>query len=241
VVFSLVNNIEVRGITLVNAGNWTLTTYRCNDVVIDNVAIFGYRTNSDAFDICNSNQVNISNCFARSGDDLFQVKTLGAPSNATAANITFNNCIAWNSKARCFGITGEVEKDISKIRFQNCVVLYRDAIWDNDRIGSLVVIVENGNGKIDDLRFENIEINYDRGRAINCTIYNSASRNCSIQNIVFQNITYRSGMTSQLKAQSSSNCISASFSNVRANGNLIMLSNINSNFITDTGCNYIVK
>lgn len=54
-------------------------------------------------------------------------------------NVTFTNCIAWGGYARCFGITGEVNKKISDITFRDCAVIYRDGIWDNDRIGSLLL------------------------------------------------------------------------------------------------------
>lgn len=40
-------DIRIEGTTLVNAPEWTLTTYRCTNVDIKDLIIFGYRTNSD--------------------------------------------------------------------------------------------------------------------------------------------------------------------------------------------------
>lgn len=37
-------DIRIEGITLVNAPEWTLTTYRCTNVDIKDLIIFGYRT-----------------------------------------------------------------------------------------------------------------------------------------------------------------------------------------------------
>ncbi|MBQ6569175.1 MAG: hypothetical protein IJL87_02855, partial [Clostridia bacterium] len=157
-------NITVSGVKLVNAPRWTLYTYACKNLKIDNVDIFGYRGNSDAFAICNTTDALIENCFARSADDLFEVKTLGG--NTGSENITFKSCVAWGGYARCFGVTGEVYRPIKNILFTDCSVVWRSGTWDNDRLGSLVVVAELTEGSIDGVRFENIEIFRDEGRAI---------------------------------------------------------------------------
>ena len=54
----------------------------------------------------------------------------------------------------CFGITGEVNKKISDVTFRDCAVIYRDGIWDNNRIGSLVVVAEQTEGSIDGILFD---------------------------------------------------------------------------------------
>ena len=109
-------------------------------------------------------------------------------------NITFSNCIAWGGYARCFGITGEVNKSISDVTFRDCAVIYRDGIWDNDRIGSLVVVAEQTKGSIDGVLFENIEIFRDEGRPILVKIYDEDAENFEIKNVVFRNISYTSYM-----------------------------------------------
>lgn len=190
VVFNYCNNVEVKGIKIVNCPEWSFITYQCENVEISDVDIFGYRQNSDAFAICNSRNVTVDNCFARSGDDLFDVKALGGPADAASRNVSFTNCIAWGGKARCFGICGEVNKEISDIDFTDCAVIYRDATWDNDRVASLAIVVEQADGWIDDITFENIEIFRDEGRAISCQIYEDNIENFSATNIRFKNISY---------------------------------------------------
>ena len=111
----------------------------------------------------------------------------------------------------------------------------RDSTWDNDRIGGLVVIVENGKGQIDGVTFEDIEIYKDMGRAFNVTIYGNDIQNCSVQNIVFKNIKYSSLMPSQLKNRfnNDNNSISAEFSNVISDGILINQDNVNNYVFAD--------
>ena len=216
IVFTDCNNIEVRGVKIVNAPEWAFITYNCENVVIEDVDIFGYRQNADAFAICNSRNVVVNNCFARTGDDLFDVKALGGVETAVSDNITFTNCIAWGGKARCFGICGEVYKDISNVTFKDCAVIVRDATWDNDRVSSLAIIVEDGGGSIKNITFENIEIFRDDGRAIGCLIYGDDVENFSIENVVYKNISYVSCQPNKFTSNGSdTNSISATLENVR--------------------------
>ncbi len=192
VVFTNCSNINVRDIKIINSPEWSFISYCCTNVSIDNVDIIGNRGNCDGFAICNSHNVTVENCFARVADDTFEVKALGGIMDSR--NITFENCIAWGGYARCFGITGEVNKLISGVTFRDCAVVYRDGIWDNDRIGSLVVVAEQTNGGIDGILFENIEIFRDEGRPILVKIYDEEAENFEIKNIVFKNISYTSYM-----------------------------------------------
>ena len=192
VVFTSCNNVKVRDVKIINSPEWSFISYCCDGVQIDNVDIIGNRGNCDGFAICNSHNVTVNNCFARVADDTFEVKALGGIMDSR--NITFSNCIAWGGYARCFGITGEVNKSISDVTFRDCAVVYRDGIWDNDRIGSLVVVAEQTKGSIDGVLFENIEIFRDEGRPILVKIYDEEAESFEIKNVVFRNISYTSYM-----------------------------------------------
>ena len=225
VVFTLCRNIEVRGIKIVNSPEWSFITYRCENLNIKDVDIFGYRQNSDAFAICNTRNGRIERCFARSGDDLFDVKALGAPDDENSENITFTDCIAWGGKARCYGIHGEVNKPIRNITFRDSAVICRDATWNSDRIGSLAVIVELAEGgSIDGITFENIEIFRDDGRAISCVVFTeeigdmdtTEINNFTADNIVFRNITYNAALKSKVAAANETNTMNVTVENVRS-------------------------
>ncbi|MBQ2939157.1 MAG: hypothetical protein IJE00_02200 [Clostridia bacterium] len=234
VVFTMCDRVRMDGVILVNPCEWAFITYRCSNVTVTQSAVFGYRTNSDAFAICNSTDVQVSDCFARTGDDMFEVKTLGGVEGAVSRDITFSRCQAWGSKARCYGIIGEMEKDISRVTFEDSWVIFRDAVWDNNRIGSLVVLRETGNGKVSDITFRNIQIYYDRGRAINCGNYSADLQNSRITGITFENIRYKSGMNSQLRLNNGAgNSLQILLKNVYADGTRLNRSNFNSYFYCD--------
>lgn len=218
-VFTFSQNIEVNGPKIINCPEWSFITYQCDNVSVVNTDIFGYKQNSDAYAICNSRNVTVDNSFCRSGDDLFDVKTLGGDENAVSRNVTFTNCYAWAGKARCFGICGEINKPISDITFRDCTVIYHDATWDTNRITALAIIAEQGGGSIDNLTYENIDIYCAKGRAIGCLIYGSDVENLSITNITYKNINYTSALPNKFTSNSmTTNTIQASLSGIYCNG-----------------------
>jgi len=232
IVFSLCDGVTMDGVIIVNPCEWAFITYRCKNVAVTQSAVLGYRTNSDAFAICNSIDVTVTDCFARTGDDMFEVKTLGGVSTAVSRNITFRRCQAWGSKARCFGVIGEIEKDISNILFEDGIVIFRDAVWDNDRIGSLIVLRENGGGNVDGVTFRNMTIHHDYGRPINVGVYTSGLTEGSIKNIIFENIVYNADMKAQVRRNDGSE-LQIRLTNVTANGQKVSAGNVSSCFDCD--------
>ncbi len=217
VVFNYCDNISVRGIKIINSPEWSFITYCCHDVSVEQVDILGSRGNADGFAICNTENAIIKNCFARTADDEFEVKGLGGTMGSN--NITFEKCIAWGGYARCFGICGEVSMPVSDITFRDCAVVYRDGIWDNDRIGSLVIVAEQCEGSIDGVLFENIEIFRDEGRPILVKVYDEEKENFEIKNVKFKNISYTSYMPSKIEGnESDTNTVQVELENIRANG-----------------------
>ncbi|MBR5868878.1 MAG: hypothetical protein IKZ21_05480, partial [Clostridia bacterium] len=150
---------------------------------------------------------------------MFEVKTLGGEENAVSRNITFSRCVAWGSKARCFGVIGEIERDVSDILFEDGIVICRDATWDNDRVGSLVVLRENGAGAVNNVTFRNITIHRDFGRPILCGNYSADLTDSRLEDITFENITYTADMQAQVWLHAEAgNQMDITFKNVIGNG-----------------------
>ncbi len=232
IVFTLCSNVTVDGVILINPCEWAFITYRCENVRVTQSAVLGYRTNSDAFAICNSIDVEVTDCFARTGDDMFEVKTLGGVDTAVSKDITYRRCQAWGSKARCFGVIGEIEKDVSNILFEDGIVIFRDAIWDNNRIGSLIVLRESGSGNVSGVTFRNIQIHFDAGRAINVGVYTNSLQEGTMTNIKFENVTYNAGMSAQLQKKLGARFV-VILDRVIANGVLVNSQNWENHFYCD--------
>lgn len=219
-VFTNCKNVDVSDIKIINSPEWSFITYCCTNVNIEQVDIIGNRGNCDGFAVCNSENVTVNNCFARVADDTFEVKALGGIMGSN--NITFTNCIAWGGYARCFGITGEVNKAITNVTFRDCAVIYRDGVWNNDRIGSLVVVAEQCAGSIDGILFENIEIFRDEGRPILVKIYEEEAENFGIKNITFRNISYTSYMKPKIAGNdSNTNTVEVTLENITSYGKAV--------------------
>ena len=232
IVFTLCNNVTMDGVILINPCEWAFITYRCENVSVTQSAVLGYRTNSDAFAICNSTDVAVTDCFARTGDDMFEVKTLGGVDTAVSRNITYRRCQAWGSKARCFGVIGEIEKDVSNILFEDGIVIFRDAVWDNNRIGSLIVLRESGSGNVSNVTFQNIHIHFDAGRPINVGVYSSSLQDGTMTNIEFENVTYNARMAALLQKKLGARFV-VLLDRVTANGVLVNSQNWEDHFYCD--------
>lgn len=224
VVFTLCENVTVENLILLNPAEWAFISYRNQNVTVKECAVLGYRTNSDAFAICNTQNAEITDSFARSGDDLFEVKTLGGPEDAVSENITFRYCTAWGSKARCFGIPGEIERDIRNVTFSDSTVITRDAVWDNDRLGSLVIIRETGAGTIKDVTFENIRVLRDDGRVINVNEYVEGLSPTEIA-VTFRNIVASSVEKPQFWVKNAESKLEVTLDGVSLNGETITENN----------------
>ena len=192
-------NTVFENLILLNPNSWTVTAYGCENCTVNNITVFGYRTNSDGINICGCNNMTVRDSFCRNGDDCFSVKTTNTVFEAH--DISFTGCIGWSNKARCFGITGEVERDIYNITFSDCSVIFRNAVWDNDRVGSLAIAVETGSGNIDNILFENIEIHHDDGRAIYCMVYGEGISDCRVSNVKFRSISFDSDEKIKLSSE----------------------------------------
>ena len=157
-------NIEVNGITLINSSTWTMRFLYCEDVSVKDCVIFGYRQNSDAYAICSSKNVLVKDCFARSGDDLFEVKAYSTP----ATNITFENCVAWPDNCRGFGIIQETASDIENVIYKNCSLLYQLKDWSEHMAAFVITAGEKGDVK--NVVFEDCDLFYSKVFAIRMSI-----------------------------------------------------------------------
>lgn len=242
-IFSWGSNIEIRGIKIINSAEWAIETYRINGVTIKDVDIFGYRLNSDAFDICNSQNVTVENCFARSGDDLFAVKTLGGEDAASCytTNVEITNCVAWAGKARPFGISGEAYLDISDVTFKDCAVICHDATWGEYNIAAIGIMVDDCGQKantISNVTFENINIYRNDSAAFSLYVDENVGYGVTMNNITFKNINYVSNNVKGKvhSTQSGTSFNTVTFENVYCGSSKI----INSNYATyiDTTSNF---
>ncbi len=195
--FSSCSNILIDGITIIDSSSWTLFMADCKDMVIRDVILLGYRTNSDGIVITCCKNVLVENCFVRSGDDLIEVKaTLPTAHNSQTggSNIIFRHCQAWAEKTRCFGFIQESELDVDGVLYEDCSALYQDATWDS-AMGTFLVIVGDGSN-IKNVKFKDCDAYYVEGYVMNVSLgknqWTITNEMGTISGISFENIKYYS-------------------------------------------------
>lgn len=190
-VFHQCTDVELEGITFVNAPSWTVHLSGCKDVRVRNVKLFGYRENSDGIDIVSSQNVRVSDCFVRTGDDAVVVKAMLPPPVCGGKNICVERCVVWNDKVRCFGIAAENRSDISDVVFRDCDVIRSYADW-TEELGSLVVYISD-KGTVSNILFETIRIEHEVKYATNIRIvkdfWSKDEQAGRIRHVTFRNIT----------------------------------------------------
>jgi len=192
-------NVTVEGITIIGTPLWNLIIDRCKNVHINNVRLYGHRENSDGIDIVSSQDILVENCFLRTGDDAICVKAMQPAPVCGGRNILVQNCVIWNDKVRCLGITSETQNDIEQVRFRQCDIVRSFPTW-TEEIGSLCVIVCD-RGTASHISFEDIFIEHEVHYVMNCQImkdrWSSQPEIGHIRDVTFRNIHAPKGIPSR--------------------------------------------
>ncbi len=210
-------NLTVEGVILRDSSTWTVPVRECQKVKITNVKVFGSRANSDGIDICSSRDVEVSNCFLRTLDDLVVVKTDG---QGPSENIGVKNCVLWNEVAHALSIGAELRQPVSDVRFSNC-----DVIHDKGREWTLRVF-HCDSALIRNIEFDNIRIEETRKLIslwIGRFVWTRDAERGHIQGVVFKNIQ-AAGDQPQIELQgfdSAHQVEDVTFENVVVNGKAI--------------------
>jgi polygalacturonase len=116
-------NITIEGVVLRDSAGWTLPVAKADGVQIRNLKIFGWRGNSDGIDICNSRNVEVSDCFLRTFDDLVVIKTNDKNGGPTS-NIVVKHCVLWNEFAHALSLGAELRTPVENVSFSDCDVIH---------------------------------------------------------------------------------------------------------------------
>jgi hypothetical protein len=179
-------NIQVEGIIVRDSSRWTIPVCGSDQVRINNLKLFGWRSNSDGIDICGSRNVEVSDCYLRTWDDLVVAKTQ-TPSEGEARDIVVRKCVLWNEIAHPLSIGAELTRNVEHVLFTDCDVIrdrgrewalgvyhcdseqIKDVVFDNIRfddcqrfislwIGKMIWSSDNERGHIEDVISRNIRV-----------------------------------------------------------------------------------
>lgn len=193
-------DIEVRGITFLDAGGWHLVPTACEDVRIEDVNVMGKVITGDGIDIVGCRNVSVRDSFVRANDDCISIKAeeFQDPSGCTdVKHILVENCLFWNAE---FGNALEIGyetrcDEISDVVFRDCDIVHCE--YEGNQSGGVLTIHNADRAFVHDIHYENIRIEDAQEKFIDIkTLDSKYSRDRSrgmISDIHFKNIEITDG------------------------------------------------
>ena len=162
--FEKCQNVTVKGITLTDSPNWTMTIMGCNWVWVDGIRIINFMEafNTDGINPCSSTNVFISNCYIETGDDAICPKAY--KEYGPVENLVVTNCVLITDDTAIKMGTRSSEA-IRQCVFNNIVIC-------RSKYG-IGFYMKDG-GIYEDIQFSNINIETlreDRSNANNYSLY----------------------------------------------------------------------
>jgi polygalacturonase len=209
-IFSSCKKVTLSGITIRNAGNWSMSFLRCDDAKVLGISIMNIMSipNSDGIDSYDSKNILISNCDIQAGDDAIALIssnnvsvtncTLTSRSSgirigyngyndASSGNLLFDNIRIYGSN-RGIGIFQRHKGNMENMIFSNMIIdtrLYTGQWWGHGEpihISTLPGIGSDSVGEIKNIQFNNIIATGEEG----IVIY--GSKESVLKNISFNNV-----------------------------------------------------
>ena len=194
------NNVVVRDITMIHPSGWMLVPGACENVEIFNLKQIGEVVCSDGIDVVGSKHVHIDDCFLCNNDDCIVVKAFFLSSNNLTdthadlrecpEDILVENCTFLSMPAgNALEIGHELSVDrVSDVTFRNIDIL------NVHGHGAVFSLHNNDRAVIEDILFENIEVEHCWDKFIDFRIsesrFSSDDERGHMRNITLRNVNW---------------------------------------------------
>jgi hypothetical protein len=208
-------DVTVSGIVIKDGWSWTFVPGGCDRVRIENVKLLSARVeNGDGFDIVNSRNVTIANCFVRSDDDCVTPKGMGArwqgfcgdsgagastapPARGMAVeNLRVENCVLWSDRAHVWRIGCESQAEAFRhFVFRHIDVVHFPDLWTPDEVPFCISLEPSEDMVQENILFEDIRVRTAGQRGLidlrpKVTQWARQPVPGRIQNVVFRNVSF---------------------------------------------------
>ncbi len=201
IALKLCQNVAIRGISVQNSPNYSISLWGCDHVDIDGVTVRnGW---ADGIDPDASRFVRIANCSIDSHDDAICPKaspSMGMENRRDTENLTVTNCVL-RTNANDFKFGTESSGGYKNIAFSNSVILARET---GSHAGSGISIESVDGGHVDGVVISNISMRDvqapifirlgNRGRGLAPPVAGTLE-NVAIQNVMATGATLASSIT----------------------------------------------
>lgn len=191
-------NILLEDFTIMDGPQWTLHPVYCTDVIIRGVSVLTHGPNTDGLNPDSCQNVLIENCTFDTGDDCIAINSGmnedGWRVNRPCENIEIRNC-RMNGGHGGLTIGSAVSGGVRNICAHDCQI---QGTWQGIRLKSM----RGRGGYVENVKFENIEINHVSEQAIQINMFYEASTvipksdtPSDFKNITIRNISGRGAGT----------------------------------------------
>lgn len=154
------SDVSIEGIVMRDPDVWCCTLLACSRVNIAHVKLVGlWRYNADGIDVCNSQDVTVTDSFVRAFDDALVVKGLKTSrdpaESQSVRNVQFRNCVIWCDWGRAMEIGAETcAPEIADVTFADCDIV---------RTTHIAMDIQHGDrAAVRNIRFERIRVEIDQ-------------------------------------------------------------------------------
>jgi polygalacturonase len=153
--------VEIRGITVVDGGQWHVVPGGCKNVEIEDINIMSRVCTGDGIDIVGCEDVIVRNSFIRASDDCICIKAASHPdpaANRNVKNILAESCVLWNAEpGNALEIGYELRCDeVCDITFRDIDVVHCE--YEGSQSGGVLTIHNADRAYIHDIYYEDIRI-----------------------------------------------------------------------------------
>lgn len=160
-------NVEIDGIVIRDSLVYNIDAVSTENLRINGVKVIGcWRFNSDGIHFANCINGSLTNSFLRTYDDTVCVRGYAQFEYdkflcdqkeylLECKNILIDNCVIWNDWGKCLQIGTETySNEVANVTFKNCKIIRVSG-------GGSMMIYLVDNAKVHDIRYKNIQAEYD--------------------------------------------------------------------------------
>lgn len=211
--------VNIDGVIFMDPAGWTVNTYFCDHIKIDNIKIISARPNGDGITMQSCTNMTASNCFVRTWDDSLVVKDYD---NGSSKNITFSNINIWTDLAQSCEIGYEtLGPSIENVTFKDINILHnfhKPAMSIHNSDNAAVKNIHYSNITVEDAQMgmgDSTGANYLIDLSIGVSQWSISKQRGTISDVYFDNISLLSGQIqpSRIRGDSEENLITNVFIN----------------------------
>ena len=200
------NDVEIRGVTVVDGGMWQILPGACQDVRIEDINIMSRVCTGDGIDIAGCEHVVLRGAFIRASDDCVCIKacnclegvyTMDPSPCRDVRDILVEGCVLWNAEPgnaleigyelRCREVCGIIFRDIDIVHCQ----------YEGNQSGGVLTIHNADRPYVHDIHYEDIRIEDAQEKLIDIKVLDSKYSldriRGKVEDVYFRNIEILNG------------------------------------------------